>query len=131
MIFSQLHPRKQLLSVFVAIDTDFPLIANRHVVLLKRVVELKGGLLTYLIGKHEDVVVLELEGVVIALVILIGLMRCLILPHILGNILGNVQRKRKVLVVIIKNVHHLSCFTSKNQIQKTRVLDSHTGIRII
>ena len=39
------------------------------------------GLLTYLIGKHEDVVVLELEGVVVALVIFLGLMSCFILTH--------------------------------------------------
>ena len=50
---------------FVAFDTDClsvdRLHVNRHVVLFKRVVELNGGLLTYLIGKHEDVVVLEFE----------------------------------------------------------------------
>ena len=94
---------------FEAFDTDClsvdRLHVNRHVVLFMRVVELNGGLLTYLFGKHEDVVVFELESVVVALVIFIGLMSCLILPHILGNILGNVQSKRKVPGVI-KDVHH-------------------------
>ena len=60
-------------SFFVAFDTDCLSIdrlhVNRHVVLFKRVVELNGALLTYLIGKLQDVVVLELEGVVVALVI--------------------------------------------------------------
>ena len=89
--------------VAAAFDTDClsvdRLHVQRHVVLFKRVVELSGGLLTYLIGKHEDVVVLKLEGVVVALVIFLGLMSCLILPHILGN----AQRKRRVLGVIINN----------------------------
>ena len=74
-------------SFFVAFDSDClsadRLHVNCHVVLLRRVIELNGGLLTYLIGKHEDVVVLDLEGVVVALVIFLGLMSCLILSNIL------------------------------------------------
>ena len=66
---------------FVTFNTDCLSISrlhvNRHVVLFKRVIELNGGLLIHLNGKHEDVVVLELEDVVVAFVIFIGLMRCL------------------------------------------------------
>ena len=64
---------------FVAFDADCLSIdrlrVNRHVILFKRVIELNGCLLTYLSGKHEDAVVL---------VILIGLLSCLGLPHFLG-----------------------------------------------
>ena len=74
---------------FFTLDTDCLSIdrlhVNRHVILFKRVIELNGGLLTYLSG---DVVVLELEDVVVALVIFIGLMSCLGLSKFLGYVLG-------------------------------------------
>ena len=82
---------------FVAFDTDCLSIdrlnVNRHAVLCKRVIELTGGLFTYLSGKHEVVVALELEGVVVALLIIIGLMSCLSLPQFLGYVLGSVLGK--------------------------------------
>ena len=81
----------------VAFNTDCLSIdrlhVNRHEVLFKHVIELNGGLLSCLSGKNEDAVVLELEDVVVAFVIFIGLMSCLGLPHFLGSVLGSVLDK--------------------------------------
>ena len=52
-----------------SVDTDCLSIdrlhANRHVVLFKHVIKINSSLLMYLIGKHEDVVLVELEDVVV------------------------------------------------------------------
>ena len=65
-----------------------------------------GGLLTHLIGKHEDVVVLELEGVVVALFFFFWTDELLDSATHPGKHPGKRTEKEKGPGVIINNVRH-------------------------